>query len=135
MESSGENMPPPQPQAPQPAQRSALPTAGGVLLLIAGIISLIFWIFVVIGFAAIGAMSAVVPIAGFAGAIMIVCGVVEIIFSIIALLGGVMAIQRKMWGLALAGSILGLFTFGYFITSILSLVALILIALSKSEFQ
>lgn len=129
-------MPPPQPQSPQPAQRSALPTAGGVLLLIAGIIALINWIWVAFVAGTIGGMMTAIPGLGGFGAIMIVCGVVGIIFSIIALVGGVMAIQRKMWGLALAGSILGLFTIGFvFVSSILSLIALILIALSKSEFQ
>jgi hypothetical protein len=41
-----------------------------------------------------------------------------------------------MWPLALIGAIFGLFTFGlfFFEASILSLIALILIAISKNEF-
>ncbi|MEK6851013.1 MAG: hypothetical protein AABY30_00585, partial [Candidatus Thermoplasmatota archaeon] len=65
--------------------------------------------------------------------IVICCGI-EIIFSLIALIGGVFAIQRKMWGLGLAGGILGLLTWGFFIGSILALVGLILIAISRKEF-
>jgi cobalamin synthase len=46
-----------------------------------------------------------------------------------------MALRRKMWALALVGSILGLFTFGFYgISSILSLVALIILAISRKEF-
>src|SRR3989304_5163786 len=69
-------------------------------------------------------------------AIIVVCGAIGIIFGLIALIGGVMALQRKKWSLALIGSILGLFTIGFvvFEASILSLVALILLAISKNEF-
>ena len=67
--------------------------------------------------------------------ILLVCGLIGITFSAFALLGGIMAIQRKMWGLALVGSILGLFIIGpVFISSLLSLIALILIAITHREF-
>ena len=46
-----------------------------------------------------------------------------------------MALRRRMWGLALVGSILGLFTIGYFgLSSLLSLIALIVLVMSKDEF-
>jgi len=46
-----------------------------------------------------------------------------------------MAVQRKSWGLALAGSILGLFTIGFvFEATVMSLIALILLAISRKEF-
>jgi hypothetical protein len=124
MESTGASM---------PQQRSALPTAGGVLLIIAGVMGLIAWIYI----AFLGGAITQLPVAGaYVGGILIICGVIGIIFSILALVGGIVAVQRKMWGLALAGSILGLFTLGFFfISSILSLIALILIAISRSEFK
>ncbi|MEE8564982.1 MAG: hypothetical protein V3S79_01205, partial [Candidatus Thermoplasmatota archaeon] len=51
-------------------------------------------------------------------------------------LGGIISIKRKMWGFTIVMSIIGLFTIGPFLlSSILSLIALILIALSKKEFQ
>jgi len=103
----------------------------GILLILAGIISIAFWALVftdplVLGFAAM--------IPGVT-AIIIVCGAIAIILSLLTLLGGVMAFRRKMWGLALLGSILGLFTFGFFgISSLLSFIALILVAISRNEF-
>ena len=63
-------------------------------------------------------------------------GAIGIIFGLIALIGGVMALQRKKWSLALIGSILGLFMIGLVVleASILSLIAIILLANSKNEF-
>lgn len=116
-----------------PAERTALPIAGGVLLLIAGILGIAFWGFVI---ATIGAATSILPIAipGLTE-LLIICGAIGVIFSLIALLGGVFAIQRKMWGLALAGGILGLFSIGwFFISSILALIGLILVAVARKEF-
>jgi hypothetical protein len=57
-------------------------------------------------------------------------GILTIILAILSLVGGIFALQRKMWGLALAGSI------GAFLTAIiLGIPAIILIALSKKEFK
>lgn len=63
-----------------------------------------------------------------------ICGAIGIILSLFALLGGIMSLLRKNWALALVGGILGLFTIGFIIGSVLSLVALILIAVSKKEY-
>ena len=52
------------------------------------------------------------------------------ILAIVSVVGGVFAIQRKVWGMALAGSIAAFF--GCFI---LGIVALILTAISHSEFR
>lgn len=71
------------------------------------------------------------------GGIIVVCGIVFMIFGILALLGGIMSVTRKSWAMALIGSIFGLFCLGllFFEASILSIIALILIAISKDEFQ
>ena len=55
---------------------------------------------------------------------------------LLAIIGGIMAIQRRMWGLALVGSIMGLlFAWGWIVGSVLCLVGLILIAISRNEFR
>ena len=64
-----------------------------------------------------------------------ICGGIFIVLSIITLLGGVMALRRRMWGLALVGSILGLFIIGpVFVSSLLSFIGLIILAISRDEF-
>lgn len=114
---------------PMPQERTALPIAGGALLLVAGILGIIQWGWVF----AVGAAALGFGIPGLAETVAI-CGALGIIFSLIALVGGVFAIQRKMWGLGVAGGILGLFTLGFVIGSILALIGLILVAVSRKEF-
>jgi hypothetical protein len=102
--------------APPRKEKSGLPVAGGVLVIIASI-----------GYFAVGGLivggSSII---GFgAGAL---CGVVLLILGIIALLGGIFAIQRKNFALALIGSI-------FVIPSILGLIGMILIAVGKDSFD
>ncbi|MEW6069618.1 MAG: hypothetical protein AB1485_03290 [Candidatus Thermoplasmatota archaeon] len=127
--------PPPPAYAPPPyrKERTGLPVAAGALLIVTGILGLIggiyyLFIFLVVG----GAVGFFFPELG---AIIAVCGSLGVIFAIIALLGGIFAIKRRKWALALIGSILGLFTAGFWVSSILALVALILIAISHEEFE
>ncbi|HKZ48606.1 MAG TPA: hypothetical protein VJ397_07460 [Thermoplasmata archaeon] len=124
-------MPPMAYAAPMRPQ-TGKPIAGGALLLIAGILGLLN---IVITFAIAGSMLAFMAVIPGAAAIIAVCLGIIALFSIFALVGGIVALRRRMWGLALVGGILGLFSIGpLFISSILSLVGLILIAISKEEF-
>jgi len=67
---------------------------------------------------------------------ILLIGVMFCILAIFTIMGGVLALKRKMWKTALLGSIIGLFTTGlFYISSILSLIGLILVAISKKEFQ
>ena len=73
---------------------------------------------------------------GFIQTIINICGVVFLIFGIVLLVGGIFAIKRMNWGIALVASIVGLFSLGPFLLgSIFSLVALILLFMSKEEFK
>ena len=68
--------------------------------------------------------------------ILVVCGTILSIIAIFPLLGGIFALKRKMWGIAVAGSIIGIFSIGpIFASSVMSLVALILLFKSKNEFS
>jgi len=53
-----------------------------------------------------------------------------VIFAALALVGGIYALQRKRWGLALAGSIAA-----FLPTGILGIAAIIFTVLSKNEFE
>ncbi len=103
-------------------QETWKPTAAGILCIIAGVIGVIVGIvFTVVGsigwffwmpwFSAIGA-----PI---------------IVLGIIAITGGICALKRKIWGLALAGSICAFFgPWG-----LLGILAIIFVSLGKGEFE
>ncbi len=51
-------------------------------------------------------------------------------WAALALMGGIFALQRKRWGLVLAGAVVALLPF-----SLLGLAATILVVLSKNEFE
>lgn len=64
------------------------------------------------------------------------CSIILAIFSVFALLGAVTSLKRRHLDVAVAGSVIGIFSFGFFlIGSILSVIALIIIVMSREEFE
>jgi ribosomal protein L40E len=64
------------------------------------------------------------------------CATLVIIFGTAAILGGLVSVYRKNFYLALIASILGILGAGWMFTgSIMSLIAMILIALSRDDFE
>jgi len=57
-------------------------------------------------------------------------GIILLVLAIVAIIGGIYALQRKLWGLALAGSIASMLVF--FPTGI---VAVIFVSLAREEFH
>jgi hypothetical protein len=99
------------------------PTAAGILAIIAGTLELILGLLI----AAIGGITFLF---GWAG----VFATPFIILGIIAIVGGVYALRRQVWGLALAGSICALIpTIPPW--SILGILAIIFVSLGKREFK
>ncbi len=103
---------------PPQKKESAMPLIGGILVLLVGLGYLI-------GGGIIAAGSSFFIAVG--GGFGILCGAVVLILGIIAILGGIFAIQRKNFAIALIGAI-------FTIPSILGLIGLILIAVSRDEF-
>lgn len=65
-----------------------------------------------------------------------VCGFLILIFGMALLLGAICAIKQVYWPIAFGASILGIFTIGpYYLGSILSIVALILLVISRGKFR
>ena len=125
----------------QPPNKSPKPFIAGILLIIDGLIAIVSWIFVIttdVSTMDISILQEFNPnitteqIQDF----LVICGTVGCVLSIFPILGGIVALKRKFWILALIGSIVGLFTIGPFLaSSVMSLVGLIMIALSRKEFQ
>lgn len=64
------------------------------------------------------------------------CGIIGCILSVFTLAGGIVAVKRKAWGLAIVGGILGLFTIGpALLGSVISLLGLIFLVMSRKDFQ
>jgi hypothetical protein len=68
----------------------------------------------------------------FLAPILAAVGIPFVVLGILAIVGGVFALRRKVWGLALAGSIAALFSLHLFF---LGIAAIVFTALSKNEFE
>lgn len=99
------------------------PTVAGILAIIAGAIQLI------IGMLCATGVGFVAGIFGL-GWLSAIC-VPLIVIGIIAITGGVCALARKAWGMALTGSIFALIGPWF----ILGILAIIFVSLGKREFE
>ena len=99
------------------------PIAGGILAIIGGAINLL---------AGLG-LTLFLPLAvPFATGLMTVA-VLDALFlgtGIVALIGGISAIQRKRWGLSLAGAICAVFP----LSTLLGILSVVFIAMARDEF-
>ena len=135
-------------QAQQPISPSSKPLIAGIFLIIAGLLGILIWSMALAfdpsdldPLMLQNTLPADSPISleqlqSMIQSILLTCGVIGCILSVITLAGGIVAVKRKTWGLAIAGGILGLFTIGpFFLGSIMSLIGLILAIVSRKEFQ
>jgi hypothetical protein len=117
-------------------ENSSYPVVTGVLSIVSGvfgvfagigmiIISLIFWG----GISISDSNSIEFPLYIFQ-AVYLVIGIFFLILAILAVVGGIFALQRRYWGLTLAGAIAAIFTF--FPTGI---AAVIFAGLSRQDFK
>jgi hypothetical protein len=102
------------------------PTTAGILSIISGAIGVTFCIVVVVLGSTIGAFFGFEVVWGWS-----TFAIPLIISGIIAIVGGIYALRRKIWGLALVGSICALIGPG----SLLGLLAIIFVIMGKREFE
>ena len=113
-------------------QKTWKPTVAGVLNVIAGVFGLIGGLVLVfLGSAGSAFFSCFnigmlpwAPLTFFLGT-----GISLLVLGILALIGGIYSLRRKVWGLALAGSIATVL-----FSQILGILAIIFVALSEEEF-
>lgn len=105
------------------------PTVAGVLCILAGAADVGLGILVLVAGGIIREAFAFTEIARLAD-LVIAISPVWFVLGIVAIIGGIYALRRKVWGLALAGSICALS--GY---SIFGVLAIIFVAMAKSEFD
>lgn len=115
-------------------KKTWMPRVAGILSIVAGVINLLSVFLLAIGaFMAQGvfgffAVPFWIPLN--ASIVLFTMGFPFLFCGVLSILGGVYAIERKKWGLALTGSILAFFPY-----CILGLVSVVLIALAKDEFE
>jgi hypothetical protein len=99
------------------------PTTSGILSIISGAMGMIF------GFLTFARAHKVVNVNRQSGLHLL--GLLLFVLGAIAIAGGIFALLRKIWGLALAGSICAIFSPG----GIMGILALIFVSISKEEFK
>jgi hypothetical protein len=114
-----------------------MPTAGGILSIVSGALGFIVVSFLLTFGSIFGAAIAreVMVSVGYwqAGLPMTIIGLIAIpllCLNILAIVGGIYAIRRKGWGLALAGAICSIFP-----SQVLGVLAVVFIAISRKEFD
>jgi hypothetical protein len=111
------------------------PTAAGIMTIIAGFLGLLIGIGLAIGLGMAG-MWAEWSIPGFPDlGFLALVAVPGIILSIVAIVGGIYALKRSAWGLALAGAICALLFTVPFLGWILAILAIVFVSLGKREFS
>jgi len=109
-------------------KKTPMPLIAGILAITAGGLKL----FLVLGLIALGFFAIAPPEITEIGPLTLFLGSVIplVILVTLAIVGGIFAIQRKRFGLALTGAIAALLPF-----SLLGLASIILLAISKEEFE
>ena len=118
-------------------KRTWMPTVTGILDIISGATGLIAVFGLIIAVLITGGLF--IPgteyIPGFVPSLLTGIAVLIAIFSILSLVGGIYALQRKKWGLALTGSIAAIFASLPLLGGLpVGITATILAAISKNEF-
>ncbi len=125
-------------RAPVPVEKkkTIIPVIGGALVIVAGIMGLFLGgVLLAVDFDELDQYGLDIA-TDMLEDILTVCGTIIIILSLIVVLGGFFGVMRKHWGIALVGAILGLFVIGpLMLGSVFSLIGLILIAVSRKEFE
>jgi len=124
-------------------KKTSKPIIAGILNIIAGVLSLLGAIGVIIGiifFVSVGTQPFLTDMWGdladlgiglnFLIIILVIAAIFSAVLGIFPLIGGIYALQRKKWGLALAGSIVAIFG-----STPLGIVSTILVAVAKDEFE
>jgi hypothetical protein len=129
----------------QSSNRNSYPFIAGLLLIIAGILGIFNWISTFsLDAATLGSLIDISQLQELNPAIsseqiisfLQTCAIIGIIISIFPILGGLLAIKKKLYYIAITGGIIGLFSIGIaFSSSVLSLVGIILLVLSKEQFE
>jgi len=113
------------------APKGPISLAGGALILFGGMMSMVN------GFLILNASSYVPEIFGLgAFSLSPLCGTLMLMFGLGALLGGVLGVFRKKWGIVMAASVLCLISVGWmFLSMVLGFIGLILVSISKDDFD
>lgn len=108
---------------------SELPVIGGVLILIAGVLGLVH------GLLTLGAVSEIHALGYNVPGSVTCCAGLMCLFGLIAGFGGYNAIKRESLAFAIVGGVFGILSIGFLIGALLSLIGIVIVAVSHDEFS
>ena len=113
-------------------EKTPRPVIGGILNIVIGSIGLLvaFTLFLLMFVTNIDFQDYLGIFPDFVTAMVLFAASVMLLLSLFVLVSGVFALERRYWGLALAGSIVAAIT-----GNLLGIAALVLIAISRDEFD
>lgn len=111
--------------------RTVFPTVAGILMIVVGAIHLMFGIIVAAVSGLIGTMAAMFGLGMLTAPFIVAIGAPLMVLGLISLIGGVYALNRRAWGMALAGSICSLVPPVF---TVIGVVAIVFVVLSQKEF-
>lgn len=122
---------------------SSLPLIAGILLIVTGVLSILGWIIfsntdVSLLQDLLTQLQETIPSYTMEDLqnLIFVCSSIGIVVSIFPILSGILSVKKKMWGIALTGSILGIFSIIPIIFLIfLPVISMILLIISRTEFK
>ncbi|MEW6069316.1 MAG: hypothetical protein AB1485_01740 [Candidatus Thermoplasmatota archaeon] len=131
-------IPPPFPVAPTPLppakpkkDKSKVLATGGSFLIVAGIIGLITPLLFFSVFSPAGILY---QFYSSLGGYILLGFVLPLFFSTAALVGGFCALQKKYYSFVIIGGLLGILCWGFWLSTILSIIGLCLVLASSEEF-
>ena len=110
-------------------EKTSKPIIAGILILISGVLGILGTISYLIGLGEAGSYFGKGEIPPFVPSIIFEIPILSLIIALVALIGGVLALQRKRWGWSLICSVAAILSF-----ILLGLPAIFLIALAWDEF-
>jgi len=126
-----------------PAQQTVARTGhagwGGGLIIASGVLGLIMGILMLLASAVNYNQLDVTLPSGFTSQdlqnVLAVLGAVFAVFGLIAIIGGVFAVERKHFAVAIVGAIFGIISIGFILGAVLAFIGLILVVISRHEFR
>lgn len=124
-------------------KHSSYPLIAGILLIFTGVISILGWIlFMHTDESLLGDLLKQIQVTVPSYTMLdlknfiSVCSLIGIFVAIFPILGGILSIKKRLWGIALTSSIIGLFViFPIFILIFIPLISMILLIVSRKEFK
>ena len=119
-------------------EKTCKPTVAGILEIVSGVVGLVAVMGLTIAISVTGGLyiPGTEAIPDFVPTLLTSIAIPLAILSILSLISGIFTLQRRLWGLALAGAISAVFASIPLLGGLpVGIAAIILISLSKNEFE